>query len=202
MLASETTVATLATTYPVNEELFVLGIMQIENPVTGGSGSPVDIAAGDVRLKSGSTVLDDNGIPIQIERRQGNTNLRYITGFFSNRTTETANESYSMTVNPSVIDADAHAIILAIDLQSTDPFENGWDLRKKITIDSAQVPSDLTDFPVLIKVTDLDLSEAALKNGDDILFTESDGETKLDHEIDHYDHPVGDLAAWVRIPTL
>jgi len=203
LLASETTVATLATTYPANEEIFVLGIMQIVNPSSGGSGSAVDIAAGDVRLKQGATVLDDNGIPIQIERRQGDTgNVRYITGFFTNRTTETANESYSMTVNPSVTLSDAHALILAIDLRSTNPFENGWDLRKKISIESSQVPSDLTDFPVLIKITDLDLSEAALKNGDDILFTESDGETKLDHEINYYDHPVGDLTAWIRIPTL
>jgi hypothetical protein len=58
-----------------------------------------------------------------------------------------------------------------------DPFNNGWIYRKKITIDASKVPSDLTNFPVLINTTDPDLT-AALANFNDILFTAGDGSTR------------------------
>ncbi len=79
-----------------------------------------------------------------------------------------------------------------------DPFQNGWTYRKRITIDSAQIPSDQTNFPVLIKTTDLDLTKAQA-NFDDILFTAADGTTKLDHEIEDYDQVTGKLVAWVEV---
>jgi hypothetical protein len=73
-----------------------------------------------------------------------------------------------------------------------DPFNNGWIYRKKITIDASKVPSDLTNFPVLINTTDPDLT-AALANFNDILFTAGDGSTKLDHEIEKYNSSRGAL---------
>jgi len=62
-----------------------------------------------------------------------------------------------------------------------DPFNNGWTYRKKISIDASKVPSDLTNFPVLINTTDADLTTAQA-NFNDILFTAADRSTKLDHE--------------------
>jgi hypothetical protein len=40
---------------------------------------------------------------------------------------------------------------------SFDPFMEGWTCRKQITIDHTKVAGDLTDFPVLISITDASL---------------------------------------------
>jgi len=82
-----------------------------------------------------------------------------------------------------------------------DPFNNGWTYRKRITIDASKVPSNLTNFPVLINTTDPDLT-AAQANFNDILFTAADGATKLDHEIEDYDSGSGKLVAWVEVRSL
>jgi len=80
-------------------------------------------------------------------------------------------------------------------------YDTDWQLRKQITINSAQVTSSLTDFPVLISVTDTDLS-AARTDGNDILFTAGDGVTQLSHEIESWDDASGNLVAWVKVPSL
>jgi hypothetical protein len=104
------------------------------------------------------------------------------------------------------------------------PFGSAWDIgadeyvtglfgyRRQITISDATTPasctSDLSNFPVLVKVTDADLMSASngghveSPNGYDIIFRAMDGTTKLDHEIEKYDGATGEVIAWVRIPTL
>jgi hypothetical protein len=82
------------------------------------------------------------------------------------------------------------------------PFDSDWGYKKKITINSSKVASDLTDFPVLVSITDSDLSSRAQSDGDDILFVAADNETKLDHEIERYTSGTGELIAWVKIPSL
>jgi hypothetical protein len=89
------------------------------------------------------------------------------------------------------------------ELSSFDPFENGWSYRKSITINHNLVSSDLTDFPVLISITDIDLSLKAQSDGDDILFMDGSGDANiLSYEIERYDHSNGVLVAWVKIPYL
>jgi len=88
---------------------------------------------------------------------------------------------------------------------ATSWFSQSWSNRKKVTIDNTQVSgsSDLTDFPVLYSVgADADLAAGAQADGDDIVFTASDGITKLSHEIESYDSGTGTLYAWVKVPTL
>jgi hypothetical protein len=78
-----------------------------------------------------------------------------------------------------------------------------WNYRKKITIDRTRVAATQTNFPVLINLaTDADLASSAQANGNDILFTSSDGTTKLNHEIEKFTVSNGGLIAWVRIPSL
>ncbi|MEE8060684.1 MAG: DUF2341 domain-containing protein [Gemmatimonadales bacterium] len=77
-----------------------------------------------------------------------------------------------------------------------------WNFRKKITIDSTKVPSDQTNFPVLISLTDSDLAADAQDDGDDIVFTAADGVTQLSHEIEKFDGTTGELVAWVKVPNL
>lgn len=81
-------------------------------------------------------------------------------------------------------------------------YDNNWIYRKLITINSTEISQDLTDFPILVSVTDLDLREKAQAGGDDILFTTINGTVKLDHEIEKFDASTGELQAWVRIPNL
>lgn len=82
-----------------------------------------------------------------------------------------------------------------------------WNYRKSITIQHGKVPDTdasggETDFPVLIDITDSGLQVNAQSNGNDILFTSSDGSTKLAHEIEIYTSATGRLTAWVKVPTL
>ena len=86
-----------------------------------------------------------------------------------------------------------------------DPWYSGsWTYRKQIDINPNYVPgsADLTDFPYLVDITDANLASNAQADGDDILFTSSDGTTKIDHEIEIYTSSTGRLTAWVEVPTL
>jgi len=78
-----------------------------------------------------------------------------------------------------------------------------WGYRKNITIDKSQVSGTQTNFPVLINLaSDNDLKNGARSDGYDILFTTSDGTTKLSHEIEKYTSSTGALVAWVKVPTV
>lgn len=77
-------------------------------------------------------------------------------------------------------------------------FNPDWLYRKKIVL--KQASSTLADFPLLVSLSDTDLASRAQSDGDDIVFTSSDGTTRLSHEIETYTS--GGLTAWVKIPTL
>ncbi len=88
-------------------------------------------------------------------------------------------------------------------------YAESWSYRDRVTVDHTKVSgSDQTNFPVLIHSTaDAWKSQSnggrvAEDSGYDILFTTSDGTTKLDHEIEKYDPATGELVAWVRVPVL
>jgi uncharacterized repeat protein (TIGR02543 family) len=80
-------------------------------------------------------------------------------------------------------------------------WNTGWSYRKAITIDHSEVYSPLTDFPVLLDITDADLATKAQTNGNDIVFTDYYGQ-KLNHEIELYQNSTGHLIAWVCVPSL
>jgi len=77
-----------------------------------------------------------------------------------------------------------------------------WSYRKAITLDHTMVAGSLANFPVLIQFTDPDLSVSAQGDGDDIVFTTSDGQTILPYEIESYTSGTGALVAWVKVPSL
>lgn len=81
-------------------------------------------------------------------------------------------------------------------------YDSSWRYRKTITIDSTKVKAPLTSLPVLISMTDTDLQDKAQNEGHDILFSSSDGTTKLSHEIERFDGTTGRLIAWVKVPCL
>jgi hypothetical protein len=86
-----------------------------------------------------------------------------------------------------------------------------YNFRKRITFDPTKVSgsSDLTDFPVLIKIaSDNDLrvtgsgGHVQNANGYDIIFTSADGTTLLDHQLTRYVSTSGALECWVKVPVL
>jgi hypothetical protein len=79
----------------------------------------------------------------------------------------------------------------------------GWRYRKKITIDETKVDADLTDFPVLVKLTSSNFDfTKALSNGNDIRFTSSDGSTLLKYERERHDATNQVAEYWVKIPSV
>jgi len=86
----------------------------------------------------------------------------------------------------------------------------GYGFGKQILIQSSQVSGGaaLTNFPIMVSFTDTDLRTTANggnvqnANGYDIIFTEGDCATQLDHQIEKYNPTTGEYLAWVRIPSL
>ncbi|HMA06032.1 MAG TPA: DUF2341 domain-containing protein [Methanomicrobiales archaeon] len=99
-------------------------------------------------------------------------------------------------------------ILASADLGETIPYtppgwySGAWQVRKKITINHNQVQGSLIDFPVLLSFADNGLKNNASSTGNDILFTASDGVTKLPHEIEGYTSNNGALVSWVKVPSL
>jgi peptidoglycan hydrolase-like protein with peptidoglycan-binding domain len=89
-------------------------------------------------------------------------------------------------------------------------YETGgtWNYRKQIIVNHNKVEEDLTDFPVLISFADAQLKSVSNggnvenSSGYDLLFTSSDGSTKLSYEIEKYDSATGEIVAWVKAPSL
>lgn len=82
---------------------------------------------------------------------------------------------------------------------------SGYTYRKKLTIDSTYIDSNLSNFPILVKLTESDFEfNEAMTNGYDIRFTSSDGETLLDFEREfHGDDGGTDYGYyWVEIPSV
>lgn len=113
---------------------------------------------------------------------------------------------YTIWVNATDIGSGkwAHGVY-TFTIEETEPTEPWWNCnwayRKKITISSSQVADNLTNFPIIVSITDSDLASNAQDDGDDIVFIGDDG-TKLYHEIELFDNTNGELVAWVNINSL
>ena len=96
------------------------------------------------------------------------------------------------------------ALVLAVAVGAAQAawYDADWQYRQKITIDGSQVSGTLTDFPLLLTEVCLqaDLWSRAQTNGNDIVFTKSDGVTKLSHELERYSANDQQIVAWVKIP--
>lgn len=75
-----------------------------------------------------------------------------------------------------------------------------FNYQKDITIDHTKVAATLTNFPVLIDITDPDLQTKVLSGGNDIAF-KLDNEP-LAHDIELFEQSSGHLIAWVKVPIL
>jgi hypothetical protein len=79
----------------------------------------------------------------------------------------------------------------------------GYNTRRKLTINQLKVDSDLTNFPVLVKLTSANFDfTKANANGHDIRFTAADGVTLLSYERERHDSVGLRAEYWVRIPAV
>jgi YD repeat-containing protein len=89
-------------------------------------------------------------------------------------------------------------------------YNSSWGYRTPVTVSHTMVSggSSLTNFPVLVSVTNANLKTVAnggyvgKSDGSDILFTASDELPKLNHEIESYNPATGNVIAWVQVPSL
>lgn len=83
---------------------------------------------------------------------------------------------------------------------------DGWARRKEITLKASEIDAPgngaLTDFPVLVSVTDTQIAATALAAGTDIVFTGGDAMTMLASEVESFTPGTGQLVAWVKVPSL
>ena len=77
-----------------------------------------------------------------------------------------------------------------------------WNYRKQGYVQQSQFDATETNFPVFINVTDNDVLANAQPDGDDIVFTASDGETILNHELVNYNSSTGHITAWVNFTSV
>ncbi|MBN2182560.1 MAG: DUF2341 domain-containing protein [Sedimentisphaerales bacterium] len=73
------------------------------------------------------------------------------------------------------------------------------------TLQNDYVDSDLTDFPLYVKISsDADIGAHAQSDGDDIRFTLADGVTVIPHEKESFSIDSGDATGhfWVKVPTI
>jgi hypothetical protein len=81
-------------------------------------------------------------------------------------------------------------------------FPTGWDYYKEITISSADVDSNVTDFPWVVHITsDADLADHARNDGFDLVVTNSSA-TELPYERVVWNASTGELLFWFKADSL
>jgi hypothetical protein len=91
---------------------------------------------------------------------------------------------------------------ISLDVKS-DWYNSSWNYRKQLTIDNSGQTEDLADFPVLVKLdsgSDIDYSKT-MDAGEDIRFTDSNGTSELDYEIEEWNES-GSSYVWVKVPQI
>lgn len=82
-------------------------------------------------------------------------------------------------------------------------FLSGWNYRKPITVDASNIDASLSDFPVLVKLSNsnFDFSKA-LSSGNDIRFTLADGSTLLKYEREIHNDVAEKAVYHVKVPNV
>ena len=116
--------------------------------------------------------------------------------------------NYSVTASVSGVAPASFSLTNSAFIQGW--YNTNWIWRKQLTVNHSQImgSSGLTNFPMLYSVTDPNLATVAngggtgKADGTDILFTASDGVTKLNHELEYYNPSTGQVIAWVQVPSI
>ncbi len=111
------------------------------------------------------------------------------------------------TNNPVTLNEGGTVMVTTADLEFDNPdnwYDTDWQYRQKITIDSAHVGEDLTDFTVLL--TEDNMSAAfwadVKVDGSDILLTSSDSLTKFSRELVSIDTVAHEMELHVKLSDI
>jgi hypothetical protein len=89
-----------------------------------------------------------------------------------------------------------------VEANATDWWDTDWQNRKRITFDNTASAQDLTDFPVLVRLTAADIDFSIIKSdGADLRFIDDDG-TSLDYEIEAWDDTAQTATVWVKVQQI
>jgi hypothetical protein len=93
-------------------------------------------------------------------------------------------------------------LFITYEIGSTGTWYNpDWSFRKEITIDHNYVDDELINFPLLVDLNaDSNVTSAAQANYGDLVFTASDGVTKLEHELVGRSGVVTNNGVWTFYP--
>ncbi len=82
-------------------------------------------------------------------------------------------------------------------------WDTNWSYRKTITFNNSAQNENLTNFPVLVKLTssNFDFSKAQ-SSGTDIRFVDGDDSTPLSYEIEKWDRTNQQAWVWVKVPQI
>ncbi|MDP2654944.1 MAG: DUF2341 domain-containing protein, partial [bacterium] len=137
------------------------------------------------------------------------TELTITTSTTSASVTETNDTDFGAgtTASSSVIGTgDAARIELATTTGATYSLTGGsWSYRRQITFDNGSSSENLTNFPVLVKLTSSTFgfsSTSTMSTGTDIRFTDSDGSTELSYEIERWASTTDGAYVWVKVPQI
>ena len=123
--------------------------------------------------------------------------------------TDTSNNTSELGVNVTVASApptagnDAYSVNEDSTL-TVDWWNTSWQNRKKITFNNTNSAENLTNFPVLVRLSSSNIDFAKIKAaGADIRFLDANG-TPLAYQIESWDDTPGSESAtvWVRVPQI
>jgi hypothetical protein len=180
------------------------------------AGDDVSIILGETAALNGSGSNDPDNLPQVMMYTWRFVTVPYGSSMTNNDVSGAATVSPSFTPDIAgvyvlriIVDdglaVDSDNVVIAVS-EPEGWYDIQWQHRQEISISSSITNRHLYDFPLLIRITDgaNEVFSKARSNGDDILFTLSNGITISDHEIEIFDTSPGseELVAWVRIPDL
>ena len=179
------------------------------------SGNNHTIYVDGINLKNATVVTGDRSVSATGIMGRDDNGGDYLTGSIDDvrvsnvaRTSDWIKTEYANQSAPATFESIAGEETQQGTTFNSTWYSSAWGYRKPIVIDHRKInkatntTTPLTNFPVLVSITDTDLKNYASTTGADILFTASDGKTKLNHEIESYNSTTGVLLAWVQIPSL
>lgn len=108
-------------------------------------------------------------------------------------------------MNRFILAAAATLVSIATAQEDYDDWAHYKDITINTTASGADVANDVTRFPLLVRLTPEDGGDVvhfSEGRGADIRFTKADGETRLPHQIDHWDSAQQVADIWVLVDTV
>ncbi len=198
------------------------GTTTFYNLVIGSSGTTTFVTAATSTVANVLTINSSSGLnagPSTIALTATGTPF-VVNGNFTASTSRISYQATSNTTTPANVGyynldfspASGNPAFVLSGTGSGSWYNSSWNYRKPLTIDHNKVASSTneayTNFPVLINFTDSNLiytgsgGNVGSSTGADILFTSSDGTTKLNHQLEKYSSSTGEVTAWVKLSSL